>query len=387
MPTVTPMSVDHPGSFLAEELEARGWSQADLSYILGMDAGQLNKLISGKAAINPDIAIALAAAFDMPAEFFMNLQKLYDLQHAKNADPGVRTRAYWAKFPLREMIKRGWIEDTEADLLDLQMMRFFNANNRNDIPFVGGGDVCAHAAKKSTCEESTYEEITPTQYVWLHRVRVIAKTMKCSSYSRQSLIDALPKIRAHMNDKDDIPQIPHILWNCGVRFVIVEPLSGSKIDGVCTWLDDEPVIGVSTRLNRPDNLCFVIRHEIEHILREDGKETSHIDVFEPDRNLDELPEEERLADAAAAEFLIPQDMLTSFMKRKGRFISERDVLAFAARHHIHPSVVIGQIQHRRHQEGDDRAFAWLRKYLTGIRDYLMDWKYRDGWGHVAPVEL
>ncbi|NJM35157.1 MAG: ImmA/IrrE family metallo-endopeptidase [Rhodomicrobium sp.] len=385
MTSIAPMSVDHPGSFIKEEMEARSWDQADLSYILGMDAGQLNKIIKGKANINPDIAIVLGDAFDMPAEFFLNLQKLFDLQHAKTADPGVRTRASWVKkgFPLREMIRRGWIEDTEADLLDLQMMRFFGANSVNDIPFIGDGDVCPHAAKKQR------GEIIPAQYAWLHRVRVIAKTMNCPSYSRQSLIDALPKIRAHMNDKDDIPQIPHILWGCGVRFVLVEPLSGSKIDGVCTWLDDEPVIGVSTRLNRTDNLCFVIRHEVEHILEEDGKETAytHVDVFEPDRDADDLPEEERRADTAAAEFLIPQDKLVSFMRRKGKFISERDVLAFAARHHIHPSIVIGQIQHRRSRQSDERAYAWLRKYQTGIRDYLMDWKYRDGWSHVAPVEL
>ena len=379
------MAVEHPSVFIREELEARGWSQVDLAYILGISTQQLSPLLNGKRDISPDMAVALGDAFDVPGEFFANLQKLYDLNKAKKPDPGVRTRANWiSTFPVREMIRRGWIEDTEPDLLDLQMMRFFNTNSVQEIPFVGAGEVCAYAAKKST-----YEEITPVQFVWLHRVRVIARTMDCPTYSRESLIRTLPDLRAHMNDKDDLPNIPHLLWKCGVRFVVVEPLDGSKIDGVCTWLDGQPVIGISTRLNRMDNLCFVIRHEIEHVIQEDGKQAaySHIDVFEPDRNLDELPEEERRADSAAAEFLIPQDKLTSFMVRKGQFISERDVLAFAARHHINPSIVVGQIQRRRHEEGDDKAYSWLRKYLTGVRDYLLDWEYRDGWGHVASVGL
>jgi len=50
-------------------------------------------------------------------------------------------------------------------------------------------------------------------------------------------------------------------------------------------------------------------------------------------------------------------------------------------------VVIGQIQHRRHRAGDERAFAWLQKNLSSIRGYFMDWEYRDGWGYVAPVGL
>ena len=353
MSTLDTTTIEHPGVFIREELAARGWDQVDLAYILDIKVQQLSLLLNGRRNITPDMAVALGDAFDVPADFFANLQKHYDLQKAKRPDPGVRTRASWVStFPVREMIRRGWIEDTEADLLDLQMMRFFKTKSVKDIPYIGDGEVHAHAAKKSD-----YEEVTPAQLVWLQRVRMIAQTMDCPGYSRDGLVEALPNIRAHMNDKEDLSEIPHILWKCGVRFAVVEPLCGSKIDGVCTWLDEQPVIGMSTRLNRPDNLCFVIRHEIEHILQEDGKQTcySHVDVFEPDRDVDELPVEERRADEAAAEFLIPQAKLASFMNRKGKFISEKDVLAFSARHHIHPSIVIGQIQYRRHKAGNDRA--------------------------------
>ncbi|KAI1694314.1 hypothetical protein Ddc_22202 [Ditylenchus destructor] len=52
----------------------------------------------------------------------------------------------------------------------------------------------------------------------------------------------------------------------------VEALSGSKIDGACFWLDaHKPVIGMTLRFDRIDNFWFVLRHEIEHVLREDGR--------------------------------------------------------------------------------------------------------------------
>jgi HTH-type transcriptional regulator/antitoxin HigA len=384
MANVAFVPIDHPGTFIEEELEARGLAQADLAYILDWDASQLNKLIKGVTKIMPDTAVALGEAFDMPAEFFINLQQAYDLQQAKQPDPGVRTRANWiSKFPVRDMIKRGWIEKTEADLLDLQMMRFFDANRIEDIPLVGC-DTIAHAPKKTG-----YDEITGVQLVWVHRVRKIAANAAATSFNLEKLLITLPNIRAHMLDIDDFGNIPDLLLRCGVRVVFVEPLPGSKIDGVCTWLGDQPVIGLSLRLNRPDNFCFVLRHEIEHVIRGDGKASSytHVDVFDPDRSEKGLPDEELHADAAAAEFLIPQDKLTSFMMRKGKWIAETDVLAFAARHNIHPAVVIGQIQNRRHKSGDERAFTFLRRYLTKIHERFMSWPLRDGWGRIAEIGL
>jgi HTH-type transcriptional regulator/antitoxin HigA len=382
----TSYQIEHPGVFILEEMEAREWNQTDLAYILDMSVQQLNKILNGKVSVSMDMAASLGEAFDVPAEFFANLQKQHDLQKAKQPEPGIRTRATWlANYPIREMIDRGWIEKTEAGLLDLQMMRFFDTDSIENIPFFGGQAI-AHAAKKTS-----YDEPIGSQLVWLHRVRGIAGTMAAPLYDPAKLKDALHHVRAHMFDLDDFGEIPALLLDCGVRTVFVEHLPGSKIDGVCTWLGDQPVIGLSLRLNRPDNLCFVLRHEIEHVLNEDGKDKpagySHVDVFEPDRNTDLMPDEEKIADAAAAEFLIPQDKLASFISRKGKWISETDVLAFSARHHIHPAVVIGQIQHHRHKDGDERAFAFLRKYMTKVHERFFDWEFRDGWGKVAHVGL
>jgi HTH-type transcriptional regulator / antitoxin HigA len=369
--------VDHPGTFIAEELDARGWQQVDLAYILGMSPQQLSPLLSGKARITPDLAAQLADAFDMPADFFANLQKMYDLNKAKPVDPGVRTRRQWVSvFPVREMIRRGWIEDTDATLLDLQMMRFFGKNRIEDIPFIGTGEIGAHAARKSG-------ETTPIQYTWLRRVTKIAEMESAPVYSEERLRSTLPKIRAHLLDKDDLIHIPAMLRHCGVRYVLVEALPGSKIDGVCVWIDGQPAIGMTTRLDRLDNFAFVLRHEIEHVLRGDGRDAEFAPVDEIDLGADENdgPEEEVHANREAAEFCVPRQQLNSFLARKGKFISEQDVLAFAARLEIHPAIVIGQIQHKQ------QKYNWLRKYQSGVRSHLLDWEFVDGWGRQFPTGL
>lgn len=380
MSNAPPVPVDHPGTFIIEELEERGWTQVDLAYILGISPPQLSPILTGKQKISPDMATALGEAFDVPADFFANLQKLYDLQKAKRPDPGVRTRAVWlSTFPLREMIKRGWIEDGEPALLDLQMTRFFEKNRVEDIPFIGNGEILAHAAKKSS-----YQAITPVQYAWLHRVKKVAEGLEAPLYSEEALRANLPRIRAHMIDKDDLIAIPEILRECGVRFALVQALEGSKIDGVCVWIDGQPAIGMTTRLDRMDNFCFVLRHEIEHVLRGDGRDETFTPVDEFTYDIDnpfDLPAQEIAANAAASEFLVPRRLLDSFIARKSPFIAERDVLAFASRIEINPAVVVGQIQHK------TQKYAWLRKYQKSIRDYLLDWGCKDGWGFTAPTRL
>ncbi|MEM6306608.1 MAG: HigA family addiction module antitoxin, partial [Pseudomonadota bacterium] len=103
---------EHPATFIVEELEARGWAKSDLAYILGKSPQNLSRILNGKVDVSAEMAVSLGEAFDVPAEFFANLQKLYDLGQAKQPDPGVKTRAVWSShFPVREMIGRGWIED------------------------------------------------------------------------------------------------------------------------------------------------------------------------------------------------------------------------------------------------------------------------------------
>ena len=82
-------------------------------------------------------------------------------------------------------------------------------------------------------------------------------------------------------EPENVRHVPRALAECGVRLVIVEPIPGSKIDGVCFWIDnEEPVIGLSLKSDFIDKFWFNLWHEISHVLRGDGKEDIVIDDFE-----------------------------------------------------------------------------------------------------------
>jgi HTH-type transcriptional regulator/antitoxin HigA len=78
--------IPYPGVFIREELEERGWSQRDLAFVLGTPEQAVNMILSGKRGISPDMAMALGDAFDVSHEFFANLQKVYDMSHARTPD-------------------------------------------------------------------------------------------------------------------------------------------------------------------------------------------------------------------------------------------------------------------------------------------------------------
>lgn len=73
----------HPGEILGDELEELGISAAQLARTLGVPANRISQIVAGKRAITADTALRLARHFGTSADFWMNLQKTYDLDLAR----------------------------------------------------------------------------------------------------------------------------------------------------------------------------------------------------------------------------------------------------------------------------------------------------------------
>lgn len=371
-----------PGQLILALIEAHGWSQRVLAIVLKIDESTLNKIISGKRAVDAELALLLSQVFDVKAEDILSLQKEYELAMARvlsRPDPTLATRAaLFSQLPVAEMVKRGWfkgvtdlraVADVEAGLC-----RFFGVSSVDQIvPLV------PHAAKKTDVATPA----TPAQMAWLYRVKEVADDMLVAKYSEQSLRSALGKLEALRISPDAARKVSKIMAECGVRLVFAQALSSTKIDGVCSWLDDRsPVIGMTLRFDRIDNFWFVLRHEIEHVLRGHGKGTAALDTdMETDRGSQSatIPEEELVADDAAAEFCVPQASLNKFITKKAPYFAERDILGFSKTLGIHPGIVAGQLQRR------TGRYDLFRNHLVKIRSAVLPGSTVDGWGDVAPV--
>ena len=73
----------HPGEHLAEELEALDMSAAELARKINVPTNRVTQILNGTRAITGDTALRLAHFFGTSAEFWLNLQSLYDLRVAQ----------------------------------------------------------------------------------------------------------------------------------------------------------------------------------------------------------------------------------------------------------------------------------------------------------------
>jgi len=371
-----------PGQLIEALLAERRWTQRLLAAVLDISESTTNKLISGKQAVSAEVAIVLEEVFEVPAERFLSLQKDYDLARARlvsRPDPGRATRAeVFRGLPVAEMIKRRWLDATDVKdipAVESSLAKFFGVATVNDIEFL------PHAAKKTAVGANT----TPAQLAWLYRVRQIASELLVGQFSVFGMRRAIEQLKLLVLSVEATRKVPRILAEAGIRFVIVESLPSAKIDGVCFWLDDQsPVIGISFRHDRIDNFWFVLRHELEHVLRGHGKDRIEIDAeLEGSKagSGPDIPEQERQANAAAAEFCVPAKAMDAFIARKAPFFAERDIRSLAAALKIHPGLVAGQLQHR------TGRYDRFRDHLVKVRSVVTPGAAVDGWGDVAPVGI
>jgi len=73
----------HPGEHLAEELEALDMSTAELARKIDVPTNRITQILHGTRAITGDTALRLAHFFGTSAQFWLNLQSLYELRLAQ----------------------------------------------------------------------------------------------------------------------------------------------------------------------------------------------------------------------------------------------------------------------------------------------------------------
>ena len=80
-PELIPLT--HPGEHLQEAMEDWGLTQYRLAKGLGVQQTRIMEIIKGRRAITADTALRLGRFFDTSPEYWLNLQKNYELALAK----------------------------------------------------------------------------------------------------------------------------------------------------------------------------------------------------------------------------------------------------------------------------------------------------------------
>lgn len=379
MERTMPVEMFAPGETIREELEARRWTQSDLAEILGRSLVSINEILTGKRAITPETARGLGDVFGVDPQFFLNLESAYQLWRVKKSNAHgeevSRRAALYEKVPVRELVRRRWIERSKnIEVFEKRIHAFYGVKNFDEQP-----RFWRVAAKTSTTNFNW------AHWAWLARAKQIAPAVSAARFRDSSIAEVIDRLRPLLHTPEEARHVPKILADAGIRLVIIEHLARTKIDGACLWLDAKsPVIVLSLRYDRIDHFWHTLFHELGHLQNKHGLreiEPFDVDMFgEAAPPMETRSEAEQLADSFASNTLISRVELEDFIARVQPLYSKDKIRGFASRLGVHPGIVVGQLQHR-----GDIDWRHSRDMLVAVRRFIMGVAITEGWGNTVPI--
>ncbi len=243
----------------------------------------------------------------------------------------------WDRFPLKEMIARGWVKAPPgADVRPCDILTSFFARARiGNLESVR----CRSSHIRSARSMDDY-----ALTAWSARVLIKAsENPPKAKYQRESLTpDFMIRLIRLSSDSDGPLNAKYFLRDHGIPLMIERHLPGTYLDGAALKLVDlPPVIGLTLRYDRIDNFWFTLMHELAHLALDAGSETN---IFYDD--LDTEPEQdphESEADQLAGEAIISEREWSR--SAASRLCTAEAAERLASQLQIHPAIVAGRMRH------------------------------------------
>ena len=329
-----------PGEILEHELEIRGMTQKELANRTGLTPKHLISILNAKSSITPETAIKFERALGMPADYWLNLECLYQETIARlNEDTVLESDLDWLKrIQVRTMIQFGWLEkfsDPKAQLI--AVLRFFG------IASVKQWDEVWPNLNVAYRQHNTHEVFAESVSAWLRRGEILSNDIVCQPYDKTTFRQSLDEIRKLTTKGPEVfvPEMQRLCALAGVAVVFVPALPKTGVSGATRWLNpNKAIIQLSLRYKTDDHLWFTFFHEAAHILLHGKKEL----FLEGANGLD--AEKEAEANDFAANELISRKAFEALAQQKP--LSKQAIISFAKAQGISPGIVVGQLQHNNH---------------------------------------
>ena len=293
-----------PGTIVRKEIDARGWTQEDLARIMNRPVQVISEIVAGKKQITPETALGLAGAFGSSAEMWLEMEAKYRLRLAREtsetADVERRGRIY-SLVPVKEIVRRGWIEDCDdVNDLEAQVQAFLGVNSFDEVPPI-------HVAARRKATEAPDPRGV---LAWTRRVEQLAGSQEVGEFDAAKLPDVVKELLTLTEQEDGPIHVGEILRGAGICFIVVPHLPKTSIDGAVISSNGNPLVALTIRHDRLDSFWFTLMHEMAHLAL--GHEGARLEDLDGDAggNMEEME-----ADALAADWLVPNEFFSGFASR------------------------------------------------------------------------
>ncbi len=359
--------VIHPGETIADLLQDREITQAELATRTGVTPAYVSNVIAGKKDISANFALALEYALDVPKSFWLNLQANYDAELLEiNKEKTISEKERIVREQLTEVVKhlrqQGKMptgERKDTSIISLRKALGISDISRLDEMIPGGA-----------FRLSSGKQINP--YVlgaWIRLCQIEGDKRTVEVQYDSSRVDSLiVEIKQVMlNSESDIQvDLKNIMRKYGIDFSMVKNFRGAPVQGYLSQKNDGTYqMAITSRDSYADIFWFSLFHEIGHLVNGDvGKSVKFLDDGSDDAK-------ERNADIFASNKLINQRDYEIFIADKNFTIEF--IKKFAASQNVMPYVVIDRLQKEKYLRYDQYSGyrlkykkEWLSIISTGI---------------------
>lgn len=327
-----PVDLPSPIEAIEFRMEQANLSQAQLAKYIGSRA-KVSEVMSGKRPLTLKMVRALNQHLGIPAEVLISngtaqVNEPDDLQ--------------WSKFPVFEMVKRGWLRNTpspKANAKELMLELIQKAGGHEAVPQ-------AFYRKNNSARRNARMDSYALQAWCLYVLAKARENPPTRAYREDAISEAFLRFLATLSRLSDGPRrAVEALSEQGVAVVYARHLPRTHLDGAAMRTKEGvPVIGLTLRHDRLDNFWFCLMHEMAHIWRHvtegNGFYVDDLSLSESDHDEDWSIEEE--ADQIAQDALIPSDAWAK-AQLVGRATPSR-VISFAQSVNVHPAIVAGRVR-------------------------------------------
>lgn len=343
-----PASATHPGTLLADEMEANEYSQIDFAKLIDIKRSQLNEIIKGKRNINADLALLLEKALGIDADFWMEAQKNYDLDKARiEAKNKEQLEAIEIWNVARDFIPVSFLKKEQVisgnPLTDNQKIReIYGVANLDQLAAMSVQSHY-HRFKKSTKLKTDVVNIMG----WVKLVQHKATELIVPPFNLENQKQLIEDLRVLLlKNKDVLKKVQNKLHENGIKLVYQAKGEKTPVDGVSFWSEGNPAIGMTLRHNRLDNFAFTLFHELghvyKHLVNNDTAEFIDLEIKNEEEEYKNSTEEKQ-ADHFAQNSLIKDEDWNNFKKNLASNNNDEAIIAFAKQIKIHPSIVRGRV--------------------------------------------
>lgn len=335
-----PEIVAAPGETLAEILEDRGMSQAELAERMGRPKKTISEIVGAKAEITPETALQLEHVLGVPASFWSNLERNYRdyLARAEEMESLLEHVDWPRRFPLRQMEAFGfttWPAEKTARVRAL--LEYFGVSSLQQWESRYVGALAAFRLPKK------FEPDIYALTAWLREGERVALAATCAPFQPATFRGMLQEARALTMESEPevfLPRLRGLCAQAGIAVAVVPELKGARACGATRWLSPtKALIQLSFRYKSNDQFWFTFFHECGHIELH-GKREAFVEVW---RGSTGSKESENEANRFSADLLIPPQALRRFIEADD--LTERAIVSFAKRIAVAAGIVVGRLQH------------------------------------------